>query len=96
MCFLVTVLSVIEMDYISSLCVYGARWVMTFERLMGWYEKNNNTHTFELVCVIRKNMESMLRGKYDHTTGGWCLCVYVHAYKSASNSLCFLAISAKG
>ena len=32
--------------------------------------KNNNTHThthtpFELVCVIRKSVESMLRGKYD-------------------------------
>lgn len=35
---------------------------MTFERLMSWYEKNN-THTFELVCVIRKNMESMLKGE---------------------------------
>lgn len=79
----------------------GARWVMTFERLMGWREKNN-MHTFELVCVIRKNMESMLRGKHDCKApvggAGVCSltrCLDVYAYKSASMCV-FLLLMPKG
>lgn len=54
--------------------------VMTFERLMCCCETNRTltcTLTFELVYVIRKNMETILRGNYDCRTvvGGVAGCV---------------------